>query len=322
MTVAVLGAGAFGTALAVALALGGRRVTLWARDPVHVAEMQATRRNDRRLPGVALPDGLVVTADLSRVTAPTILLALPMQQTGSFVAAHDAGLRGRDLVACAKGIDLSTLQGPVAELSAANLGGSVAILTGPSFAADIARGLPTALTLACGDDAVGARLQDLLSTATLRLYRSDDTLGAELGGALKNVIAIASGVVMGAALGHSARAALMTRGFAEMVRLATALGARADTLMGLSGFGDLVLTCTSDQSRNFRYGQALGSGADWDSRITVEGAATAQAVARLAAERGIDMPVCTMVAALIDRRIAVEDAVSALMARPLKKEIP
>lgn len=322
MKVAVLGAGAFGTALAVALALGGRRVTLWARDAGHVAEMQATRRNDRRLPGVTLPDGLTVTADLDHAAEPTILLALPMQQTGGFIAARRTALDGRDLVACAKGIDLNTLQGPVAELTAAGLGGSVAILTGPSFAADIARGLPTALTLACASDAAGARLQDLLSTPTLRLYRSDDTLGAELGGALKNVIAIAAGVVIGAKLGHSARAALMTRGFAEMVRLATELGARPETLMGLSGFGDLVLTCTSDQSRNFRYGQALGSGTPWDAGITVEGAATAQAVARLAAMRGIDMPVCTMVAALIDRRIAVEDAVSALMARPLKKEIP
>ncbi len=322
MTVAVLGAGAFGTALAVALTLGGRKVMLWARDADHVAEMQSSRRNDRRLPGVDLPPGLEVTADLGEVTAPTLLLAVPMQQTGGFVAAHRAVLQDRDLVACAKGMDLKTLQGPVAELTAAQLGGSVAILTGPSFAADIARGLPTALTLACADDKAAERLQDLLSTTTLRLYRSDDTLGAELGGALKNVIAIAAGIVIGADLGHSARAALMTRGFAEMVRLASALGARADTLMGLSGFGDLVLTCTSDQSRNFRYGKALGSGAPWDANVTVEGAATAQAVARLAAAKGIDMPICTMVAALIERKIAVEDAVSALMARPLKKEIP
>lgn len=322
MNVTVLGAGAYGTALAVALAMGGRRVTLWARDADHVDEMRTSRRNDRRLPGVTLPDGLTVTAELDRMADPTILLALPMQQTGGFLAAQRAVLAGRDLVACAKGIDIKTLQGPVAELGAANLGGNIAILTGPSFAADIAHGLPTALTLACASDTAGARLQDLLSTPTLRLYRTDDTLGAELGGALKNVIAIAAGVVIGARLGHSARAALMTRGFAEMVRLATVLGARADTLMGLSGFGDLVLTCTSDQSRNFRYGQALGSGARWDRDITVEGAATAQAVARLAVARGIEMPVCTMVAALVDRKIAVEDAVSALMARPLKKEIP
>lgn len=322
MRIAVLGAGAFGTALAVALARGGCDVTLWARNAGHVGEMQTARRNDRRLPGVTFPDGLSVTAELAQAASPTILLALPMQQTVGFVTAYRGMLLGRDLVACAKGIDLQTLQGPVAELTAAGLGGGVAALTGPSFAADIAQGLPTALTLACANDVTGARLQDQLSTPTLRLYRTDDTLGAELGGALKNVIAIAAGVVIGARLGHSARAALMTRGFAEMVRLATALGARADTLMGLSGFGDLVLTCTSDQSRNFRYGRALGSGAAWSTDVTVEGAATAQAVARLATLRGIDMPICAMVAQLIERKIAVEDAVSALMARPLKKEIP
>ena len=197
---------------------------------------------------------------------------------------------------------------------------SVALLTGPSFAADIARGLPTALTLACEDEDEGERLQHLLSTPVLRLYRASDVTGAELGGALKNVIAIAAGVVIGAGLGDSARAALMTRGYAEMVRLAVHLGARAETLAGLSGLGDLVLTCTSAQSRNFRYGVALGSGADFDPTITVEGAATAKAVSDLAEVQGIELPITALVAALIDGRTDLPSAIQALFSRPLKKE--
>ena len=193
----------------------------------------------------------------------------------------------------------------------------MAVLTGPSFAADIAKGLPTALTLASTD---GDALQRLLSTPDLRLYRSTDVIGAELGGALKNVIAIAAGVVIGAGLGDSARAALMTRGYAEMARLAMALGARAETLAGLSGFGDLVLTCTSTQSRNFRFGQSLGADAAFDPAVTVEGIATAKAVSNLAKTMQVDMPITQMIAALIDRKLSLSAAVSALMSRPLKPE--
>jgi glycerol-3-phosphate dehydrogenase (NAD(P)+) len=182
---------------------------------------------------------------------------------------------------------------------------------------DIARGLPTALTLATTD---GAVLQELLSTQTLRIYRTDDVVGAELGGALKNVIAIAAGVVIGAGLGDSARAALMTRGYAEMVRLAETLGARPETLAGLSGLGDLVLTCTSPQSRNFRFGHALGAGESFDAKITVEGVSTARAVVKLAASRGLDMPVTAMVNALALGKIALNDAIGQLMSRPLKQE--
>lgn len=222
------------------------------------------------------------------------------------------------VVACCKGVDLTTLRGPVAVIEARRPGVQAAILTGPSFAADIARGLPTALTLATTRD--GEALQELLSTPTLRIYRTDDVIGAELGGALKNVIAIAAGTVIGAGLGDSARAALMTRGYAEMVRLAEALGARPETLSGLSGFGDLVLTCTSAQSRNFRYGCALGKGEAFDPRVTVEGIATARAVAKLAAGLGIDMPVTGMVNALALGRIALNDAIGQLMSRPLKQE--
>lgn len=321
MKVAVLGAGAFGTAMAVTLARTGAQVGLWTRERDHAESMRRERTNARRLPGVELPGSVSVSAEITDFPSPPILLvAVPMQQMAGFLAAVGASIDGRALVACAKGVDLATGRGPSAIVAAACPRAIPAVLTGPSFADDIARGLPTALTLACADDVAGAMLQDALSTPALRLYRTTDTLGAELGGALKNVIAIAAGVVIGAGLGHSARAALMTRGFAEMNRLAQAMGARAETLAGLSGLGDLVLTCTSAQSRNFRFGHALGAGEDFDPSVTVEGAATAKAVAILAADRGIDMPVATMVAALVEGRISVEAAMSALLSRPLKKE--
>lgn len=315
--IVVIGAGAFGTALAVALGREGRAVTLWARDAGHVAAMQTSRRNEARLAGVDLPASVHVTSETTGFAgAKAVLLSLPMQSLRGYLADH-AMLNGLPLIACCKGVDLATLQGPTAVIRAACPDSAVAILTGPSFAADIARGLPTALTLAAQD---GEGLQHLLSTPSLRLYRTTDVIGAELGGALKNVIAIAAGVVIGAGLGDSARAALMTRGYAEMTRLALALGARAETLAGLSGFGDLVLTCTSAQSRNFRYGQAMGAGAGFDPSITVEGAATAKALAAMAARLNIDMPITAMVAALIDQTITLPQAIAALLSRPLKQE--
>ena len=204
--------------------------------------------------------------------------------------------------------------------TAACPGATVAVLTGPSFAADIARGLPTALTLACADAAAGQRLQHALATPALRLYRTTDVTGAELGGALKNVIAIAAGAAIGAGLGDSARAAIVTRGFAEMARFAAARGADPDTLAGLSGLGDLILTATSAQSRNFRFGVALGQGAPFDPAITVEGAATARAVAGIAARGGIEMPISALVAGLAEGAIGVKQAMDQLLARPLKEE--
>lgn len=314
--IAVLGAGAFGTALAVALSREGRDVVLWAREAQAFSAGEA-----RRLPGVALPAGLRTTTDLAQAAqAETVLLALPAQALARSLATEGTRLDGRALVACCKGIDLATGLGPGATIATVCPRATPAILTGPSFAADIARGLPTALTLACADPAAGESLQRLLSTSVLRLYRSEDVRGAELGGALKNVIALAAGIVIGAGLGASARAALMTRGQAEMVRLAVALGARAETLAGLSGFGDLVLTCTSDQSRNFRAGQAMGRGLAIDRSATVEGVATARAAARLAAQHGIDVPVTAMVAALIGGELPLDRAIAGLMSRPLKKE--
>lgn len=317
--IGIVGAGAFGTALAIALAKGGREVRLWARDAVQVRSMQETRQNDRALPGIDLPENVSIHAEIADVCGgQALLLATPMQSLGALLDAWPEIDTSQPLVACCKGLDLATLHGPVALIEARRPGANVAILTGPSFAADIARGLPTALTLATED--AGEALQDLLSTPTLRLYRTDDVRGAELGGALKNVIAIAAGTVIGAGLGDSARAALMTRGYAEMARLAPALGARPETLAGLSGFGDLVLTCTSTQSRNFRYGVALGKGDPFDPRITVEGIATARAVRKLAAGMGIDMPVTSMVDAFASGQITLEDAIGQLMSRPLKQE--
>jgi len=317
--VLIAGAGAFGTALAVALAKNGVAVTLWARDAAHLAAMERSRENARHLPGIVLPQGIRLSGSLVPCDG-TVLLALPMQALGGFLAQHGAALPGQALVACCKGLDLASLDGPSALMAQHCPGATPAVLTGPGFAADIARGLPTALTLATPDRAVGQRLQAQLSTPTLRLYLSPDMIGAELGGALKNVIAIAAGVVIGAGLGDSARAALMTRGFAEMQRAARVLGADPATLFGLSGLGDLILTCTSDLSRNFGYGKALGAGRPFDPRVTVEGAATAHALTVLARERGIDMPITAMVSALIGGKILLQDAVEALLSRPLTQE--
>lgn len=319
--IAVIGAGAFGTALSVALARDGRRVGLWGRNPDQMAALAETRENTRSLPGVTLPDHVQVVADLDALAAAkTCLLAVPMQSLAGFTRTHADRLHGKSLVACCKGVDLNTGRGPSAVITDALSGSGPAVLTGPSFAADIARGLPTALTLACADEHLGEHLQRQLSTASLRLYLSTDVPGAELGGALKNVIAIAAGLVIGAGYGDSARAALMTRGFAEMQRFALARGARPDTLAGLSGLGDLILTCTSDLSRNFCYGLALGRGEGFDPSITVEGAATARAVDRLADDAGIDMPITRMVTAVIDHRCSIADAAADLFSRPLKKE--
>lgn len=311
MKIGIIGAGAFGAALAVALGRE-RPVVLWGRG--------LAGREIARLPGVALPDQVQVTADLADLAGvDALLMTLPMQALAGFLQDHGAAVQGKALIACCKGVDLASGRGPV-EILALPGAPAPAILTGPSFAADIARGLPTALTLACTDEALGERLQHALSTPVLRLYRSTDVIGAQLGGALKNVIAIAAGAVIGAGLGDSARAALMTRGYAEMQRFALARGAAAETLAGLSGFGDLVLTCTSDLSRNFRFGAALARGEKLDPSVTVEGVATARAVARLAKAEGVEMPITDVVAALADGRATLADAMQALLSRPLKQE--
>ncbi len=312
--VQIIGAGAFGTALAVVLGKAGKSVTLVGRDPGLAAQ-----RESSRLPGVRLPDAVTV-ADLPDPQAGLTLMALPMQVQSGWLLAYSRLLTRGPVVSCAKGIDLATGRGAVALISDAVYGAKVGLLTGPGFAADIAAGLPTAMTLACVDAWGAEAVQAMLATPTLRIYRTTDVVGAELGGALKNVIAIAAGVVIGAGLGESARAALMTRGYGEMVRVAQAMGARAETLAGLSGFGDLVLTCGSDQSRNFRYGHAMARGGVFDPSVTVEGVATAQAMLGMAAKHGLDLPVMAMVAALTRGEISVVDAVLSLLSRPLKQE--
>lgn len=320
MKIGIIGSGAFGTGLGVALALDGNDITLWGRDGDAQAAIQITRQNPK-LPDVPLPENMTFSAELDTVfSRDIILLSIPAQTLRPFLADHIAGLSGKYLVACCKGIDLERMTGPASTIRDTTPDAIPAILTGPSFAADIARGLPTALTLACADDSAGEILQMALSTTALRLYRTTDTIGAELGGALKNVLAIAAGVAIGAGLGESARAALMTRGFPEMQRLAAVLGADPETLAGLSGFGDLVLTCTSDQSRNYRYGFALGQGKTLDAATTVEGVATARAVRQLAQDLDIDLPICTVVAELTTGQTDVMTALHALLSRPLKEE--
>lgn len=320
MKLAVAGAGAFGTALAIALSTNGE-VLLWARDPAQAADMNASRENARRLPGVQVPTSVTITANTADLAvADTVLVAVPAQKVRAWMHENRDYLAGKRLVMCCKGIDLETLNGPAAQVLNAVPDAIPAVLTGPSFAVDIARHLPTALTLACTDPVEGEYLQGCLSTPWMRLYRTTDITGAELGGALKNVIAIACGVCIGAGFGESARAALMTRGFAEMQRLGKALGAEPDTLAGLSGFGDLALTCTSDKSRNYRFGLSIGSGEAFDPSVTVEGAATAAALRSLGEKLSLDLPISSVVHKLSSGEIDSETALATLLSRPLKEE--
>lgn len=320
MKIAIAGAGAFGTGLAIALATKGP-VTLWARDEDAALAMQNHRENAARLPGHLLPDAVTVTSDLGELyAADTILLTIPAQKVGMWLAEHAQQLSGKRLVACCKGIDQATMRGPVAQIETYVPDATAAVLTGPSFASDIAQHLPTALTLACIDHDEGGYLQNGLSTATLRLYLSHDVIGAELGGALKNVIAIACGVCIGAGYGESARAAIMTRGFAEMRRIGSALGADPETLTGLSGFGDLALTCTSDRSRNYRFGLSVGAARPFDTTTTVEGVATSISVTNLAKQHDLDLPICRVVSDLAAGKLDPQTALETLLSRPLRKE--
>jgi len=316
--IGIMGAGAFGTAMAIAQATGGHRVGLWARKAEAAAQMATDGENRAHLPGHNLPRDALITAQAQDLAgARAVLLCVPTQSLRALLQAEGRALGDAVLVLCCKGVELGTGLLPAEVVQDVLPGARVAVLTGPSFAVDIAAAKPTALTLATTDQGADA-LQRLLSAPALRLYLSDDPLGAQLGGALKNVIAIACGVAMGAGLGESARAALMTRGFAEIARLAAARGARAETLWGLSGFGDLVLTATSAKSRNYRFGLALGAGEAGPLGETVEGIATARALA--GAAPGADLPVTMMVDALVTGRITLPEAIEALLARPLRRE--
>ena len=322
--VGVLGAGAWGTALAQMLASDGRDVMIWAREPELVEEINAHHTNTLFLPSATLAKTVRATGDLAEVAQLDVLLVVtPAQHMGSVLA--DMPAHPADLLLCSKGIEASSgrLMNDVARDAAP--GSSVAVLSGPTFAHEVAAGLPTAVTLACsGGEAQWDRISPVVARNTFRPYYTDDVTGAEIGGAVKNVLAIACGVVDGLGLGQNARAALIARGYAEMLRFGEALGARAETLAGLCGLGDLVLTCSSTSSRNFSLGKALGQGQKAeqlmaDRRTVAEGAHTAPVLVELAARYGVAMPIVAAVYGLIkgdDPRTTV----SGILARPLKAE--
>jgi glycerol-3-phosphate dehydrogenase (NAD(P)+) len=318
--IAVIGAGAWGTALASSAARAGRDVTLWARDPAIVAAI-AEKRADPDLPRAAIDDRVIVTGAVADVAqADAVLLVVPAQ--AARVAATALGshvAKGTPVIACAKGIERGTHKF-MTEVIAETLPDTVpAILSGPSFAADVARGLPTAVTLACADETTAAALARALGSQTFRPYHTTDVRGVEIGGAAKNVLAIAAGIVAGRKLGASATAALVTRGFAELARFGRALGARSETLTGLSGLGDLVLSCSTPQSRNFSLGIALGEGRAREDRLA-EGAFTAAALVELANEKHVEMPIAAAVAAVIDGTLTVDAAIESLLTRPFRSE--
>ncbi len=326
-SVGVIGGGAWGTALAQTLRLAGRDVVLWAREPETVEEINERHVNSLFLPGVALDHGLRATAELGEIAArDAILMVAPAQHVRGVARQLKTLMRpGQPIVNCAKGIEQSSgrLLGEI--LAEVLPDARRAVLSGPSFAADVARGLPAALTIASPDEGLGRQLAERLGYKHFRLYWSDDATGVELGGAVKNVLAIAAGIVEGKGLGASAHAALVTRGFAELRRFGAAMGARSETLMGLSGLGDLVLTCGSPQSRNMSLGRALGQGEKLTDvlgarRAVTEGVYTASAVVRLAQEKGVEMPIAEAVHAIVEGRASVNDAIAALLARPFKAE--
>ncbi|MBI1867883.1 MAG: NAD(P)-dependent glycerol-3-phosphate dehydrogenase [Methylocystis sp.] len=324
-TIAVLGAGAWGTALANVASAGRSRVVLWGHDPAHVEALAKDRENKRFLPGLPLAAAVAPQADLESVEdADVVLAAAPAQAMREVARRARPHLRdGAAFVICAKGIERGSRRF-MSEAVAEELPQvEIAVLSGPSFAADVCKGLPTAVTLAAFRDDLARRLCELLSTRAFRLYRSCDVRGVEIGGAAKNVLAIASGMAAGRDLGASAQAALIARGFAELMRLGRVCGAQRETLMGLSGLGDLVLTCGSAQSRNFALGYALGRGEglhDAAHGKLAEGAFTAAALVEMAVERQVEMPIAAAVDAILAGRWNVADAIEALLMRPLKAE--
>jgi glycerol-3-phosphate dehydrogenase (NAD(P)+) len=327
-SVGIVGAGAWGTALAITSRRAGRDVLIWALEPETIADINQKHRNEVYLPNIGLDPAIEATGRLNEVAnCDFLLMATPAQHVREIAEELAPYLKeSQPLVICAKGIEqksgklLSQVSAEIARQA------QIAVLSGPSFAAEVARGLPAAVTLATAEEALGRELSYALSHPPFRCYWSDDVVGAEIGGAVKNVYAIAAGIVAGKNFGASAHAALVTRGFAEMVRFGTALGARRETLAGLSGLGDLVLTCGSPQSRNMSLGIALGKGKSLDealgNRPTVtEGVFTAGALAEIAASRGIDMPIAQAVHAVISGRVGVDEAIGALLARPLRPEL-
>jgi len=326
--VGVLGAGAWGTALAQVAIRAGLEPTVWAREPEAAAQINAAHENRLFLPGVALDPAIRATEDLADLAESDLILAVVPAQHSRGVLQHFAQhFRQRTpVVLCAKGIEQGSLK-LMAEVLAETLPAArPAVLSGPSFSAEVARGLPTAITLAAADDVLAREIAAALATPTFRPYVSGDMIGAEAGGSIKNVLAIACGVVEGRGLGRSAHAALVTRGFAELTRLAVALGGRAETVAGLCGLGDLVLTCSSPQSRNYSLGLALGRGQSaaeaLAGKISVaEGVASAPAVRDLARKLGVETPISNEVAAILGGERSVDEAIGALLARPLRSEV-
>ena len=323
MRIGVIGGGAWGTALAIVAARRGDPVLLWAREPDVVASINRHRENEAFLAGVDLPPQIEATGSLgARSACEALLVVVPAQHVRAVLAETAVGTT--PLILCAKGIEART-QLLISDVAAkVHPRAPIAVLSGPTFAQEVAEGKPTAVTLACGDATLGARLADRLAGPMFRTYASDDVIGAEIGGAVKNVLAVACGVVEGAGLGQNARAALIARGFAEMTRFGLARGARADTLAGLSGLGDLVLTCSSTASRNFSLGMGLGAGRRAkdllaDRQTVAEGAFTAPVLREAAKAAGVDMPVTEAVCALLDGA-EVRSVVEALLSRPLREE--
>lgn len=323
----VIGGGAWGTALAQSLAIAGRDVVLWAFEKECSAAINTGHENTLYLPGVTLSPSIVATSDFADLEDVDAVLAVPPAQhmRGTLCAFAPHAKNGMPVVLCSKGIEHKSLSFMADVLKDVLPTAKIAVLSGPSFAADVANGLPTAVTLAAEDAQLGARLSSAIASPSFRPYLSDDVIGAEIGGAVKNVLAIACGMVLGKGLGKSAHAALIARGFAEMTRLGAALGAKPETLTGLCGLGDLVLTCSSEMSRNMSCGLALGKGQSlkeiMQARSAVtEGVATAPALKRLAEKAGVEMPICAAVAAILDDTINVDTAISGLLGRELKQE--
>jgi glycerol-3-phosphate dehydrogenase (NAD(P)+) len=325
MALVVLGAGAWGTALAQLAATNGERVLLWARDPAHADAIMRERENKRHLPDVPLAASIEAVSDVACVAhADLVLAAVPTQAFHDVArAARPFAQAGVPWVICAKGIERGSKRF-LDDVLADELPDAIpAILSGPSFAADVARGSPTAVTVAAREERIAQQIAQRLATASFRLYRSTDIRGAEIGGAAKNVLAIACGIAEGAGLGASAGAALIARGFAELMRFGAALHARPETLMGLSGLGDVVLSCGSDQSRNFAYGLALGRGEAAQIAAhghLVEGAFTASVLVELARDAGVEMPISECVARVIAGELTIADGIEALLQRPQKPE--
>lgn len=316
--VAVVGAGAWGTALANIAARAGCSVTLIARDETTAAAMQALRQNPR-LPGVTIERGIQVSGNTALAgKADAVLMVVPAQAMRAALGSLQPE-PGTPVIACAKGIEQRTGHAMTEVIADVLPGVQAGILSGPSFAADVGRGLPTAVTLATPDETLARDLGQALGLPTFRIYHSNDVRGVEIGGAAKNVFAIAAGMVTGRKLGASAAAALTTRGFAELVRFGSAFGARTETLMGLSGLGDLILTCSSPQSRNYSYGIALALGTAPAEKLA-EGAFTASALVAKAKAKGIEMPIATAVAAVLDGKLSVDAAIEGLLTRPFRAE--